>query len=157
MVALLCRPINSTLGTRFLRSAEQGLLQVPFARSTTRQNHAFLVYGPSVWNSLLFFEHSSEPTLKLSLYNSDLCCSAALRLGARVWVVPLEKALYKSVHWINEWMNACGFLVMQPSICFPQVSRSWAKTKRNDARLVRVFTRSFLSLIRPSIKSLKLN
>src|SRR6218665_3736283 len=38
-------PINSTLGTRSLRSAEQNLLQVPFARISTRQNRDFSVLG----------------------------------------------------------------------------------------------------------------
>src|SRR3984885_4286255 len=48
----LCRTVLSDGGTRSLRSSEQGLLQVPFARTSTRQNHAFSVLGPSIWNGL---------------------------------------------------------------------------------------------------------
>src|SRR6218665_2513942 len=44
-----------TLGsTRHLRSAEQGLLHVPFARTSTMQSRAFSVVGPLVWNGLPF-------------------------------------------------------------------------------------------------------
>ena len=48
----LCYP---TLGTRShssLRSLEQRLLFVPFARTSTTQARAFSVVGPSVWNGL---------------------------------------------------------------------------------------------------------
>src|SRR6218665_568373 len=38
--------------TRHLRSAEQGLLHVPFARTSTMQSRAFSVVGPLVWNGL---------------------------------------------------------------------------------------------------------
>src|SRR6218665_3972640 len=38
--------------TRHLRSAEQGLLHVPFARTFTMQSRAFSVVGPLVWNGL---------------------------------------------------------------------------------------------------------
>ena len=48
----LCRTVLSAGGTRSLRSSEQGLLQVPFARTSTRQNRAFSVLGPSTWNGL---------------------------------------------------------------------------------------------------------
>src|SRR6218665_53865 len=38
--------------TRHLRLAEQGLLHVPFARTSTMQSRAFSVVGPLVWNGL---------------------------------------------------------------------------------------------------------
>ena len=38
--------------TRHLHSAEQGLLHVPFARTSTMQSRAFSVVGPLVWNGL---------------------------------------------------------------------------------------------------------
>ena len=38
--------------TRCLRSAEQGLLHVPFARTFTMQSWTFSVVGPLVWNGL---------------------------------------------------------------------------------------------------------
>src|SRR6218665_2611710 len=48
----LCRPFLSARSTRHLRSAEQGLLHVPFARTSTMQSWAFSVVGPLVWNGL---------------------------------------------------------------------------------------------------------
>src|SRR6218665_1391327 len=48
----LCRPSLSARSTRHLRSAEQGLLDVPFARTSTTQSRAFSVVGPLVWNGL---------------------------------------------------------------------------------------------------------
>src|SRR6218665_1771457 len=48
----LCRPSLSVRSTRHLRSAEQGLLHVPFARTSTMQSRAFSVVGPLVWNGL---------------------------------------------------------------------------------------------------------
>src|ERR1700733_11669043 len=39
-------------GSRSLRSSEQGLLQVPFARTSVRQSRAFSVLGPLTWNGL---------------------------------------------------------------------------------------------------------
>src|SRR6218665_3757128 len=77
----LCKPINSTLGTRSLRLPEQGLLQVSFARTATRQNHGFSVHGPSVWKSLPMILRFPEPTLKHSFYNSNLSYLAVLWLG----------------------------------------------------------------------------
>src|SRR6218665_1897742 len=47
----LCGPTLSAT-SRFLRSAEQGFLHVPFARTSTVQKRAFAVAGPSVWNGL---------------------------------------------------------------------------------------------------------
>src|SRR6218665_2936546 len=48
----LCRPSLSARSTRHLRSAEQGLLHVPFARTFAMQCRAFSVVGPLVWNGL---------------------------------------------------------------------------------------------------------
>ena len=48
----LCSPALSTRTSRSLRSAEQGVLAVPFSRTSTRQNRAFSVVGPSTWNGL---------------------------------------------------------------------------------------------------------
>src|SRR6218665_1792772 len=48
----LCRPSLSARSTRHLRSAEQGLLHVPFARTSIMQSRAFSVVGPMVWNGL---------------------------------------------------------------------------------------------------------
>src|SRR6218665_197944 len=48
----LCRPSLSVRSTRHLRSVEQGLLHVPFARTSTMQSRAFSVVGPLAWNGL---------------------------------------------------------------------------------------------------------
>src|SRR6218665_2972549 len=48
----LCRPSFSVRSTRHLRSAEQGLLHVPLARTSTMQSRAFSVVGPLLWNGL---------------------------------------------------------------------------------------------------------
>ena len=48
----LCSPSLSIRSLRSLRSAEQGLLTVPFARTSIKQNRAFSVVGPLIWNSL---------------------------------------------------------------------------------------------------------
>src|SRR6218665_2265308 len=50
-LADLCCPLTAR-STRHLRSAEQGLLHVPFARTSTMQSRAFSVGGPLVWNGL---------------------------------------------------------------------------------------------------------
>ena len=48
----LCHPTPGTRGCSSLRSSEQGLLFVPFARTSTTQARPFSVVGPSVWNGL---------------------------------------------------------------------------------------------------------
>ena len=48
----LCYPTLGTRGCSSLRSMERGVLFVPFARTSTRQAHAFSVVGPCVWNGL---------------------------------------------------------------------------------------------------------
>src|SRR6218665_534611 len=48
----LCSPSLSVRSTCHLRSAEQGLLHVPFARTSTMESRAFSMVGPLVWNNL---------------------------------------------------------------------------------------------------------
>jgi len=51
----LCRPVPAMSGagvSRSLRSAERGVLVVPFARTAAMQNRAFSVAGLRVWNDL---------------------------------------------------------------------------------------------------------
>src|SRR6218665_1060159 len=48
----LCCPLLSALSSRLLRSSQQGLLPVPFARTSTKQSRSFSVVGPSIWNGL---------------------------------------------------------------------------------------------------------
>src|SRR6218665_3545979 len=48
----LCRPVSGARGSRSLRSAERGVLVVPFARTVAMPNCAFSVAGPRAWNYL---------------------------------------------------------------------------------------------------------
>src|SRR6218665_1156133 len=48
----LCCPLHSAMSSRSLRSSQQGLLLVPFARNSAKQSRAFSVVGPSIWNGL---------------------------------------------------------------------------------------------------------
>ena len=90
----LCCTTLSAGGSRSLRSSEQGLLQVPFARTSIRQNRAFSVLGPSTWNGLpleLRLLPRSIPSVFLVLKPLSF---AALGLGAPLSRF-LEEALYK--------------------------------------------------------------
>src|SRR6218665_1653889 len=55
----LCCP---SITTHHLRSAEQGLLHVPFARTSTMQSWAFSMVGPLLWNGLplALYSHFQE-------------------------------------------------------------------------------------------------
>src|SRR6218665_2654009 len=48
----LCCPLHSAMSSRSLRSSQQGLLLVPFARASAKQSRAFSVVGSSIWNGL---------------------------------------------------------------------------------------------------------
>jgi hypothetical protein len=48
----LCSPTLSSHHVRSLRSTEQSLLSVPFARTSTMQSRAYSVVEPSTWNGL---------------------------------------------------------------------------------------------------------
>ena len=79
----LCCPVLSARGSRSLRSSEQGLLLVPFARTSTRQNRAFSVVGPrpgmaSLWS----FASFPGPSLLCSFLTLRLFFLAVLELGA---------------------------------------------------------------------------
>ena len=50
----LCTCSLRARSNRHFRSAEQGFLHVPFARTIAMQNRAFSVVGPLVWNGLPF-------------------------------------------------------------------------------------------------------
>src|SRR6218665_446603 len=55
-------------GRRSLRSASKGDFVVPRARTATRQNRAFSIVGPSVWNGLPSDLHSLPWDLSSSFY-----------------------------------------------------------------------------------------
>src|SRR6218665_972781 len=58
-----CGPTQSARSSCSLRSADRGLLRVPFARTSTRQKRAFAVAGPSIWNGLPLSIRSLPRTL----------------------------------------------------------------------------------------------
>src|SRR6218665_789345 len=58
-----CGPTQSARSSLSLRSADQGLLRVPFARTSSMQKRAFAVAGPSIWNGLPLSIRSLPRTL----------------------------------------------------------------------------------------------
>src|SRR6218665_120046 len=66
----LCCPTPGTRGRSLLRSLEQGLLFVPFARTSTTQARAFSVVGPSVWNGLSLSQRLLPRILSDTFYSS---------------------------------------------------------------------------------------
>src|SRR6218665_3777248 len=77
----LCCPPLSAMSSRSLRSSQQGLLLVPFARTSTKQIRAFSVVSPSTWNGLTselrIFNRTTSPAffshLKTALFDHCLC------------------------------------------------------------------------------------
>src|SRR6218665_3277878 len=91
----LCCPPLSAMSSRSLRSSQQGLLLVHFARTSTKQIRAFSVVGPSTWNGLpselRISNRTTSPAFFLTL---RLLCLTVLVLGALLSSF-LEEALYK--------------------------------------------------------------
>src|SRR6218665_62480 len=87
----LCRPSLSVRSTHHLRSAEQRLLHVAFARTSTMQSRAFSVVGPLVWNGLPLalrsllrvFSHKFLQQLKTTLFGRAGVGSAREARGAK--------------------------------------------------------------------------
>src|SRR6218665_2304754 len=90
-----CGPTQSARSSLSLRSAHQGLLHVPFARTSDRQKRAFAVVGPSIWNGLPL-SISSLPRTLSHTFLSQLrrFYLVVLGLGAPL-SSPLEEVLYK--------------------------------------------------------------
>src|SRR6218665_1478644 len=65
----LCCPILCVIDSRSLRSTEQDLLRIPFARTSIRQNRAFSVVGPSTWNGLPLELRLLPRALSLSFFS----------------------------------------------------------------------------------------
>src|SRR6218665_3854346 len=65
----LCGPTQSARSSRSLRSADQGLLRVPFARTSTRQIRAFAVVDPYIWNGLPLSIRSLPRTLPQTFHS----------------------------------------------------------------------------------------
>src|SRR6218665_2786259 len=66
----LCHPTPGTRGCSSLRSSEQGLLFVPFARTSTTQARPFSVVGPSVWNGLQLSQRLIPRILSDTFYSN---------------------------------------------------------------------------------------
>src|SRR6218665_3632567 len=66
----LCCPTPGTRDRSSLRSSEQGLLFVPFARTSTTQARAFSVVGPSLWNRLPLSQRLLPRILSDTFYSS---------------------------------------------------------------------------------------
>src|SRR6218665_3356597 len=66
---LRCPILCAFIGSRSLRSSDQGLLRVPFARTSRRQNLAFSVVGPLTWHGLPLERRVFPRTLSLSLFS----------------------------------------------------------------------------------------
>ena len=65
----LCCHTPDTRGRSSLRSLEQGLLFVSFARTSTTQARAFSLVGPSVYNGLLLAQRLLSRILSDTLYS----------------------------------------------------------------------------------------
>src|SRR6218665_3914596 len=91
----LCCSLHSAMSSRSLRSSQQGLLLVPFARTSAKQSRAFSVVGPSIWNGLpsqlWTLPRALSPAFFLKL---RLLFLAVLESGAPL-SSSLEEALYK--------------------------------------------------------------
>ena len=95
----LCCPTLSAPGRRSLRSTERCVLMVPFARTATKQNCAFSVVGPSLWNGLLLALRLHPRIHSESFYS---CLFQPYWGRKRPWVVTLKG---RYINLRNEWMN----------------------------------------------------
>src|SRR6218665_1632359 len=95
----LCRPSLSVRSTRHLRSADQGLLHVQFARTSVMQSRAFSVVGSFVWNGLPLALRSLPRVFSQKfLQQLKEHYSAALGFGA----------LLSSPHLKRRYINVCN-------------------------------------------------
>src|SRR6218665_3596389 len=95
----LCRPSLRARSTRHLRSAEHGLLHVPFARTSTIQSRAFSVVDSLVWNGRPLALRSLPRVFSQKfLQQLKQHYSAALWLGA----------LLSSPHLKRRYINVCN-------------------------------------------------
>ena len=92
----LCCPLCSAMSSRSLHSSQQGLLLVPFARTSAKQSRAFSMVGPSIWNGLpsqlRIFPRALSPVF--FFLNLRLLFLSVLESGAPL-SSSLEEALYK--------------------------------------------------------------
>src|SRR6218665_2953919 len=94
----LCCPLVSAMSSRSFRSSQQGLLLVPFARTSTKPSRAFSVAGPSIWNGLpsqlRIFPRALSPALfsqlKTALFSHAGVGSASFLLKRRYINVQYE-------------------------------------------------------------------
>src|SRR6218665_1034850 len=78
-----CGPTQSARSSLSIRSADQGLLRVPFTRTSAMQKRAFAVVGPSIRNGLpLSIRSLLEIFLRHSFLNLRRFYLVVLGLGA---------------------------------------------------------------------------
>src|SRR6218665_1971934 len=77
----LCCPTPGTRGRSSLRLMEQGLLFVPYARTSTSQARAFSAVGPSVWNGLPLAQRLLPRILSDTFYSSVQGSGALLSIA----------------------------------------------------------------------------
>ena len=90
MSSLLC-----IIGSRSLRSYEQGLLFISFARASTRQNRAVSVVCPSTWNGIVFlnlFSAAHEREHSVALPRNDV--PLEIRVSPRAFFSHLKTVLF---------------------------------------------------------------
>lgn len=92
----LCCPLLSAMSSRSLRSSQQGLLLVPFARTSTKQSRIFFLWWVprSEMGSFLNFGFCLEPCHLRFFLTLRLLFLAVLESGVPLSSF-LEEALYK--------------------------------------------------------------
>src|SRR6218665_1482326 len=91
----LCCPLHSAMNSRSLCTSQQGLLLVPFARTSAQQSRAFSVVCPSIWNRLPSQLRTLSRALSPAFFlNLRLLFLAVLASGAPL-SSSLEEVLYK--------------------------------------------------------------
>jgi len=119
----LCVPVLSISGRRFLRSATQGDLVVPVARTSMVLHKSFAVVGPSFWNRLPINLRNELLGLSLPLFRRRLKTilfdrGLVLSGRERLWGVFLEVALYKFTITITITKTVYYFCINEKGNCF---------------------------------------
>src|SRR6218665_630909 len=91
-----CHPTPGTRGCSSLRSSEQRLLFVSFARTSTTQARAFSVVGPSVWNGLPLSQRLLPGFFLTHFSLASKILSLAVQGSGALLSSNIEGALYKS-------------------------------------------------------------
>ena len=105
---LCCPP--GTRGRSSIRSLEQRLRFVPFARISTTQARAFSVVGPSVWNGLLLSQRLLLRILSDTVFSSFLPCKGRERFCAVTLkgrnINLRNELILQAWFWVSEMLTA---------------------------------------------------